>query len=104
KLVVPDDFPGVGIERQHSIGIERVTVGASRGPRPGLGLRGRPVDQVERGIVAAGDPRVRARAVQQRDIAPAVASRLTRSRNRRRSPGLLAGPAVLRGVRAPLAY
>ena len=94
ELVVPDDAPGIRVEREHAVRVERVAGVPALEARPRLCLGRRPVDQVRSRVVAPGRPTVAADPEHQRRVAPRVAARLARPRHRRRPPQLLAGPGV----------
>ena len=77
-LEVPADRPGLWVDGQGRVGIQR---GARRAPlraRPRLGLGSRPVDQVGAGVVAPGEPGVGASAVDQRQVSPRVTTGVPR--------------------------
>src|SRR5262249_54653858 len=95
QIVVPVDLAAVCIERTDRVRAERVASGAAGGARPRLRLRGRPLDEIERRIVAAGNPRIGSRAIEQRQIAPRITARLAGTRDRRGPPQLFSGARVV---------
>src|SRR5262245_27977168 len=94
-LEVPLHLSCVGIERQGRVRIERRTISAADGSRPGLGLRGAPVHEIRLGIVAARDPRVATGAAGKWQVAPRVTAGFSRTRNRRRSPQIFPSRGVM---------
>ena len=103
-LVEPRELAGVDVERQRRAGEQRVVLdrhaAADRHPR--LRLRRAPERQVQHGIVAAGDPRLAARAEQRGQRAPRVASLLALRCHGVESPQLFAGRRVVRADEALL--
>ena len=100
ELVVPDDLPAGGVEREHAVRVQRVPRVPPLEPRPWLRLRRRPVDEAGGGVVAARRPAVAAGAEHQRRVAPRVPAGLAGARHRRRAPHLVAGARVARGDEA----
>ena len=96
-LEVPGQLAGVGVERHRGAGVERLVqrVHAAADRHPRLGLRGAPIRQVQFGVVAAGDPRLAAGAVDVRQRAPRVAARLAVLGHGVELPQLLAGGGVV---------
>src|SRR5436853_5474732 len=96
-LLVPLHFPRRGIEGQRAVRVDRIALGSARELRPRFGLRGAPIYQPCFRIVAAGDPRIGARAKSQRQLLPRLSTRLARARNGRGPPqfsprlGIVAG-------------
>src|SRR5262245_65922101 len=84
ELVIPRQLAGIGIERQHRIGVEeRHSVFlATALAVPGLRLGRAPVGHVKNGIVGAGDPGIAAAAAPffRRESFPGLAPWLTRLR------------------------
>ena len=102
-LVVPLQLAGVGVERDHRVGVEVVAGPLVADPRPRVA--GAPVGQVELRIVRSGDPD-RGAAGAPGLARPGLAPRLARLRNRVGAPHLLAGVGIERGhepADAPLA-
>ena len=95
ELEMPFELAGIGIERDHGIGIE-IVAGALRGIPVGAGIAGAPVDQVQIRIVGTCDPD-RAAAVLPIVSAPAFVSGLAGSGNGIEPPGFLARFAVKSG-------
>src|SRR5690606_27010718 len=95
--VMPDELARTRVERDRGARIqgdvERLHAAARRHPR--LRLRRAPVRDAELRIVAARDPRLAARAIQVRQIAPRVAARLAAARDRLEFPELLAGRRIV---------
>ena len=94
-LKVPADLPGLGIQGQRRVRVQRRPRGAALHDGPRLGLGGGPVDQVGPGVVAARNPRVGAGAPAQRQVAPGVASRIPGPRHGRRAPQLGTGVGIV---------
>ena len=53
-LEVPDHLAGLGLKRQHGVGVEIVALAIERIPR--RRIAGAPVDQIKVGIIGTGDP------------------------------------------------
>ncbi len=76
--VVPRELARARVERERRARIERDVLAfhpAARG-HPWLRLRGAPVREIQIGIVASRDPALRTRAIQIRQVAPAIAAGL----------------------------
>ena len=87
-LVIPDEFPGVGIQRHNRCG-PKIGARPSLSGEDGVRIAGSPVEKIQLGVVRAGHPR----------HAAAVLHGL------RIGPGLRAGLALpRRGVPAPLHF
>src|ERR1700676_3695833 len=99
-LVIPFHFSGVGIERQGRVAIQRVAIGSADRSGPWFGLRRAPKDQVRLRIIAARDPSVAAGAEPQRQVAPGIATGLTRTCDGRSSPHFLSGGGIMPGNEA----
>src|SRR5262245_57829751 len=103
-LIEPLHLSGVGIERERRVRVERRAVGAADGPCPRLGLCRAPVAEIRCRIVTAGDPRIAAGTEREWQVAPCVATRLTRPRDRRRPPQFLTGLCVVPGDEADVVF
>ena len=96
-LVVPEQAPSAGIERERRVVIEVLLVGAAenelrRGDRHGRS----DVDPLQHGIVARHHPRADVPALLHGHTAPRLIAGLARPRNRARAPQLLAGGRIVR--------
>ena len=94
ELIMPLQHARIGIEREQRVGVQVVA-------RPRLavpiriGISRSPVQQVERGIVRAAQPRRRAAALPDVSL-PRVAAGLSRGRNRVEAPQPLARHRIVR--------
>ena len=95
-LVVPDDVPGVGIERQRRVVVQVLQVAPPQHElRGGRRNRRAHVDQVQLGIVARHHPGAHVAPVLERHAAPGFVARLAGRRHQPRAPQLRAGPRVV---------
>src|SRR5260370_33777927 len=96
-LEVPLEPAGVRVERQRGTREQRLIagLGATADTQPGFGLGHAPIGDVEPGIVAAGDPRIAARAQQIGQSAPCVAAGLAFTRNGAETPARLGRAGTL---------
>ncbi len=96
-LVVPVELTRIRIERERRArvqrAVQRTVVTTNRHPR--LGLGNAPVRPVQHGIVRARDPRLPARAIEIRQIAPGVAAGCEITSNRVEAPRLCARLGVV---------
>ena len=92
ELVVPLEHAGVGVERDHRVGVEVVAL-AVLAVEVRAGVAGAPVDQVQRRVERAGHPRGAAAALP-RVAFPALAALLARAGHHPEAPGALAGGGV----------
>src|SRR6185503_20766490 len=93
-LEMPLQRAGIRIQREERIGVE---IGARTALAIPVRVRiaGAPVEQVQRRVVGAGEPRRRAAALP--DVAlPGVAARFARRRNRVEAPQALAALRIVR--------
>src|SRR5690606_23192097 len=100
-LVMPDDFTGIRVQRQGGVGVEQrsITRAAQRlGQRRGNART--PIGQVQLGVVGAGHPRGSVEARFQRQVAPAVATFFTRTRDGVTAPDFFARIHVIGGNEA----
>ena len=88
-------FPVVRIDRDRRVGVEAITFGPAGERHPGLGLSGSPEGQVERRIVAAGDPHFAAGAILVRQVAPGVSAWIAGRRDGVEPPELFAGLGIV---------
>ena len=77
ELVLPREPAGLWVEGQHAVCVEGVAIRAAGQPSPRLGLRGRPVHQAGRRVVAARNPGVAAGPERRRKVTPAIATRFS---------------------------
>ena len=98
ELEVPLQRAGVGVERDHRVGVEVVAGPQVRVP-VGAGVADAPVGQVERRVVRRRQPH-RSAAGLPRVAAPRLVAALARPRHRVEAPQLLAGGGIERGDEA----
>ena len=94
ELEVPHELAGLGPEGEDRVG-PQVVAGPPVAVHVGAGVARRPVEEVELGIVAAGQPRGPAPAPQHLGVAPGLRPRLARRGNRPHAPRALAGLGVV---------
>ena len=103
-LAVPAQFPGIGLDRQRGIRIERIVAeafllwrGAAHVGEPGIGLAGAVEHHVLLGIVAAGNPGRGTEAAFQRQAVPGNGVGIGLARDGVHAPLLLTGRRVVAG-------
>ena len=93
ELEVPLQFSAVGIERDQRVGVEVVALAHLSVPIR-TGVSRAPVNQVQIGIVGAGDPS-RGRAALPTVTRPGFVARLSRARDGPEAPGPLTRLGVI---------
>src|SRR5439155_22691226 len=106
-LAVPAQFPGIGLDRQRGIRIERIVAeafllwrGAAHVGEPGIGLAGAVEHHVLLRVVATGNPGRGAEATFERQAVPGVGIGIGLARDGVDAPLLLAGLRVVPGDEA----
>ena len=94
ELEVPHELSGRGPEGDDGVRVQ-VVAGPPVAVQVGTGVAGGPVEQIEPGVVAAGQPGGAAPAPQHLRIAPRFRPRLARRGNRPEAPRPLAGVGVI---------
>src|SRR5579862_9952075 len=93
ELKIPDEFPGLGIERELAVRVQ-VVAGAERGVEVGIRVAGAPINQSQIGIVGSDSPGIG--TAQLPGISgPGLVTRLPGSCSRVEPPTNFAGGSVV---------